>query len=93
MDIAFAGSSGRKESAVTADKEAGTAYLKPTTDKPTLSLFVSDENGRTWKLLCPVIDGPRTRSPSKSISHRHGLRRGKDVSESADQARPVVPSV
>ena len=46
------------EFAVTAAKEAGTAYLKPTTAKPTLSIFVSDENGRTWKLLLSVTDGP-----------------------------------
>ncbi len=68
------------EFAITADKEAGTAYLKPTTDKPTLSIFVSDENGRTWKLLLSVTDGP---SDSITIKGRSvagsGLTPGKDV--------------
>lgn len=43
---------------VTPDKEAGTAYLKPMTDKQAFSVFVSDESGRTWKLLLSVADGP-----------------------------------
>jgi len=66
--------------AVTADKEAGTAYIKPSTDKSTLSLFVSDESGRTWKLLLSVIDGPsdsitiKSRSVSGSV-----IAPGKDV--------------
>lgn len=30
------------------------AYLTPTTDKPSFSVFVSDENGRTWTLLLSV---------------------------------------
>jgi conjugal transfer pilus assembly protein TraK len=68
------------EFAVTADKEAGTAYLKPSTDKPTLSIFVSDETGRTWKLLLSVTDGP---SDSITIKGRSvagsGVTQGKDV--------------
>ena len=68
------------EFAVTADKEAGTAYLKPTTDKPTLSLFVSDENGRTWKLLLSVTDGPSDSITLKGRSAAGGgLSPGKDV--------------
>lgn len=43
---------------VTPDKDAGTAYIKPTTDKQAFSVFVSDESGRTWKLLLSVADGP-----------------------------------
>lgn len=43
---------------VTPDKETGTAYLKPMTDKQAFSVFVSDETGRTWKLLLSVVDGP-----------------------------------
>jgi conjugal transfer pilus assembly protein TraK len=68
------------EFAVTADKEAGTAYLKPTTDKPTLSIFVSDENGRTWKLLLSVTDGPSDSITLKGRSvASSGLPPGKDV--------------
>ncbi len=76
------------EFSVTADKEAGTAYIKPSTDKPTLSLFVSDEVGRTWKLLLAVKDGPsdsitiKSRSlgssdqpPSKDASRNQQIKR------------------
>lgn len=43
---------------VTPDKDAGTAYIKPAADKQAFSVFVSDESGRTWKLLLSVADGP-----------------------------------
>ena len=43
---------------VTPDKDAGTAYLKPATDKKAFSAFVSDDAGHTWKLLLSVADGP-----------------------------------
>lgn len=43
---------------VTPDKDAGTAYIKPTTDKQSISAFVSDEKGRTWRLLLAIGDGP-----------------------------------
>ena len=46
------------EFALSPDKDAGTAYLKPLTDKKGLSTFVSDETGRTWKLLLSVVEGP-----------------------------------
>lgn len=56
---------------VIADQDAGAAYLKPTTDKSTISVFVSDEANRTWKLLLSVNDKPsdsiviKSRSPQK----------------------------
>ena len=68
------------EVAVTADKEAGTAYIKPSTDKSTLSLFVSDESGRTWKLLLSVIDGPSDSITIKSRSISGAVTaQGRDV--------------
>ncbi len=68
------------EFAVTADKEAGTAYIKPSTDKSILSLFVSDESGRTWKLLLSVIDGPSDSITIKSRSVSGKVTAlGKDV--------------
>ena len=68
------------EFAVTADKEAGTAYIKPSADKSTLSLFVSDESGRTWKLLLSVIDGPSDSITIKSRSISGAVTaQGRDV--------------
>lgn len=43
---------------VTPDKDAGTAYIKPSTEKQAFSVFVSDDTGRTWKLLLSLVDGP-----------------------------------
>ena len=44
--------------AVSADRETGIAYLKPTTDQPRLTVFVADDAGRHWKLLLQVADVP-----------------------------------
>lgn len=76
------------EFSVTADKDAGTAFLRPSTDKPTLSLFVSDEAGHTWKLLLAVRDGPsesitikgrnqagRVSGPAKDVSRNQQIKR------------------
>jgi conjugal transfer pilus assembly protein TraK len=46
------------EFAVSADRETGAAYLKPTTDQAQLSVFVADDAGRHWKLLLKVADVP-----------------------------------
>lgn len=79
------------EFSITADKEAGTAYIKPSTDKPTISLFVSDETGRTWKLLLAVRDGPsdsitiRSRSLSSSATVQ-----GKDSSRNQQIKRLLL---
>jgi conjugal transfer pilus assembly protein TraK len=42
----------------TPDKEAGAIYIKPTTNVSVLTVHVSDENGRTWKLLLSVVNAP-----------------------------------
>ena len=46
------------EFAVSADRETGIAYLKPTTEQPRLTVFVADDAGRHWKLLLQVADVP-----------------------------------
>ncbi|WP_374691323.1 type-F conjugative transfer system secretin TraK [Accumulibacter sp.] len=46
------------EFAVSADRESGIAYLKPTTEQPRLTVFVADDAGRHWKLLLQVADIP-----------------------------------
>jgi conjugal transfer pilus assembly protein TraK len=79
------------EFSITADKEAGTAYIKPSTDKPAISLFVSDEIGRTWKLLLAVKDGP---SESITIRSRSGSSsspiQGKDASRNQQIKRLLL---
>jgi conjugal transfer pilus assembly protein TraK len=61
------------------DKEAGTAYLKPMTDKPGFSAFVSDETGRTWKLLLSVVDGPSDNIVIKAKREAIGNAVGRDL--------------
>lgn len=46
------------EFAVSADRETGIAYLKPTTEQARLTVFVADDAGRHWKLLLQVADIP-----------------------------------
>lgn len=43
---------------VVPDNDTGAAFIKPMTDKPSFSVFVTDEEGRTWKLLLAVTGGP-----------------------------------
>ena len=43
---------------VSPDKDTGVAYLKPTTDKPVLSLFIADDAGRHWKITLKVAEIP-----------------------------------
>jgi conjugal transfer pilus assembly protein TraK len=61
------------------DKEAGTAYLKPMTDKPGFSAFVSDETGRTWKLLLSVVEGPSDSIVIKVKREAGGSYAGRDL--------------
>lgn len=64
---------------VTADQDAGAAYLKPATDKPNISAFVSDESNRTWKLLLSVIDTPADTIVIKGrLPHKASIA-GKDM--------------
>jgi conjugal transfer pilus assembly protein TraK len=79
------------EFSITADKEAGTAYIKPSTDKPTLSLFVSDEMGRTWKLLLAVKEGPSDSITIKSRSLGSSSQaQGKDASRNQQIKRILI---
>jgi conjugal transfer pilus assembly protein TraK len=60
------------EFVVSADRETGAAYLKPTTEQPQFSVFVADDAGRHWKLLLQTADIPaetlviRDRSQARS---------------------------
>lgn len=67
---------------VTPDKEAGVAYLKPMTDKQAFSAFISDERGRTWKLLLSVVDGP-----SDTIVIKGKREQGANKQAGRDHAR------
>ena len=79
------------EFAITADKDAGTAFIKPSTDKPTLTLFVSDENGRTWKLLLAVTDGPSDSITIKGRSTGNVAQpQGKDVTRNQQIKRVLL---
>lgn len=76
---------------VKADKDAGAAFVKPTTDKPAFSAYVADDAGRTWKLLLSLNDGP---ADSIVIKNRGGesagKRPGKDSTRNLEIKRVVL---
>lgn len=43
---------------VTPEQDTGVAWLKPTTDKPLMSIFITDDSGQHYKLLLKVEDIP-----------------------------------
>lgn len=75
------------EFTVTPDKVAGSAYLKPVTDKPAFSIFVTDENGHTWNLLLSVVNGPseiitiKEPGGTASASKGHDLPREEEIKQ------------
>jgi len=80
---------------VKADKDAGTAFVKPSTDKPAFSAYVADDTGRTWKLLLSVTDGPADSivirgKGQESSSKRSGKRSGDDSARIQAIKRVVV---
>lgn len=64
---------------VTPDKDAGTAYIKPSTEKQAFSVFVSDDTGRTWKLLLSIADGPSDTIVIKSQRDANVTAPGRDL--------------
>lgn len=48
----------RGEFTVDADETNGDAYIRPTTDQKTISVFVSDHSGNTIKLLLAIENAP-----------------------------------
>lgn len=76
---------------VKADKDAGTAFVKPTTDKPAFSAYVADDAGRTWKLLLSLSDGPADSIVIKGRGGESaGKRPGKDSARSQAIKRVVL---
>ncbi len=71
------------EFVVTPDKETGTAYLKPSTDKPIFSVFVADDAGRHWKLILKVADVPA----ETLVIRDHSQKRAEGRAFLADESR------
>lgn len=67
---------------VTPDPDTGAAYIKPTTDKAAFTAFVTDDAGRTWKLLLASTDGV-----SDSIVIKAARGSGDPKAEGRDFAR------
>lgn len=42
----------------TANQDAGAVFVRPTTDKQAISVYVADDDGATYRLLLSVADGP-----------------------------------
>lgn len=75
---------------VVPDKETGTAYLKPMSDKQAFSVFVSDEIGRTWRLLLSVVDGPADTIVIKGRREANRNSPGRDLARNQAIKRVVL---
>lgn len=75
---------------VVPDKESGTAYLKPMADKQAFSVFVSDETGRTWRLLLSVADGPADTIVIKGRRDANRNSPGRDLARNQAIKRVVL---
>lgn len=76
---------------VKADKDAGTAFVKPMTDKPAFSAYVADDAGRIWKLLLSLTDGPADSIVIKGRGGESaGKRPGKDSTRNLEIKRVVL---
>lgn len=76
---------------VKADKDAGAAFVKPTTDKLAFSAYVADDAGRTWKLLLSLTDGPADSIVIKGRGGESaGKRPGKDSTRNLEIKRVVL---
>lgn len=63
---------------VVPDNDTGSAFIKPMTDKPSFSVFVTDDEGRTWKLLLSVTGGPADTIVIKGTGSSHP-QKGKNL--------------
>ena len=75
---------------VVPDKDTGTAYIKPSAEKQAFSVFVSDDTGRTWKLLLSVADGPSDTIVIKSKRDANGKHPGRDLARNQAIKRVVL---
>lgn len=57
---------------VTPEKDTGVAWVKPTSDAPMMSIFITDDAGQHWKVLLKVED-----IPAETIIIRGGRRMDK----------------
>lgn len=48
----------KEEFTLQADKDTGEAYIRPTTEKQAISVFVSDHSGNTIKLMLAITNAP-----------------------------------
>lgn len=60
------------EFAVVPDVEGGTAFIRPTTDKSVISVFVADHVGNTFKLLLAITNGPADAIVIKGATPKKG---------------------
>ena len=62
------------------DKDSGAVYIKPAMARSVITVHVSDENGRTWKLLLSVVNAPvDTIVVKESKNASTALKHGKDL--------------
>lgn len=81
------------EFAIVPDAESGSAYIRPTTDKQAITVYVADHGGNTYKLLLAVTPAPSDPIVIKSLPARAAAKdkiNGKDVPRTQAIKRMIV---
>lgn len=81
------------EFAIVPDAETGNAFIRPTTEKQTISVYVADHGGNTYKLLLAITPGPADPIVIKSLPTRTASKdkiNGRDVPRTQAIKRMIV---
>lgn len=76
--------------AVTAEPETGSAWLKPTSDKPMMTVFITDEDGNHYKILLNVQDIPAETILIKGVNKQPNLVSNKKNEPRSDDILSLV---
>lgn len=78
---------------VTPEPETGSAWLKPTSDKPMMTVFITDEDGQHYKILLRVQDIPAETIIVKGATKQPGLMTNKKNEPHNDDLLAMVNSL
>lgn len=81
------------EFSIVPDADAGTAYIRPTTEKQAITVYVADHGGNTYKVLLAISNAPADPIVIKSLPPRStakGKITGRDIPRTQAIKRMIV---
>ena len=78
---------------VTPEPETGSAWLKPISDKPLMTVFITDEDGQHYKILLKVQDIPAETIIVKGATRQPSLGTNKKAEPHNDDILNMVNSL